>query len=202
MSRKVCSKSKSSSIFSGAVPTYRPGVRLQSFLYGGAKIWGQHTDDDRFAVFYNPHESRRYPLVVSTSNDGVAYDNLWAVHGEVPEQRYKGAFREAGPQYVRGIEEGTGNPPGDAVWLSYSMNKEDIWVASVPAPIGAVAPGWVDDDFDEFAPGPVPEGSTYEEVEGNVVIHNRIFMTSVAAVVVSRSDTEMVVLVEDGSVFF
>lgn len=61
---------------------------------------------------------------------------------------------------------------------------------------------WVDDEFEEFEAGPVPEGSTYEEVEGNVVIHNRIFMTSVAAVVVSRSDTEMVVLVEDGSVFF
>ncbi len=129
-------------------------VKLQSFIYGGAKIWGQRTADERFAVFYNPDESRRYPLVVSKSDDGVVYDKLWTVHGEVPEQRFTGAFREAGPQYVRGIEEGTGKPPGDTVWLSYSMNKEDIWVSSIPLPVRAEAVNWVDDDFEKMAPGP------------------------------------------------
>jgi hypothetical protein len=130
-------------------------VKVQSFIYGGAKIWGQRTGDGRFAVFYNPHESRRYPLVVSLSDDGIIYDRLWTVHGEVPEQRFTGAFREAGPQYVRGIEEGTGSPPGDNVWLSYSMNKEDIWVSRIQLPVRADTANRVDDDFDRIAPGPL-----------------------------------------------
>jgi hypothetical protein len=129
-------------------------VKLPSFRYGGAKVWGQGTGDGRFAVFYNPHESRRYPLIVNTSDDGILFDQLFTVHGEVPEQRFQGAYRETGPQYVRGIEEGTGKPPDGRVWLSYSMNKEDIWVTALPSTISAAAPGWVDDDFEALSPGP------------------------------------------------
>jgi hypothetical protein len=134
--------------------TWTQPVKLASFLYAGAKIWGQRTVDSRYAVFYNPHESRRYPLAVSTSDDGTVYDNLWTVHGEVPEQRFTGAYREAGPQYVRGIEEGTGRPPGDVVWVSYSMNKEDIWVSCIPLPLRADTRSRVEDDFDSLQPGP------------------------------------------------
>jgi hypothetical protein len=132
--------------------SWTPPVKLASFLYEGAKVWGQKTADGRFAVFYNPHGSRRYPLVVNTSEDGITYENLWGVHGEVPEQRYTGWHREHGPQYPRGIVEGNGNPPGGHVWLSYSMNKEDIWISRIQLPIQARASGWVEDTFD--TPGP------------------------------------------------
>jgi len=43
--------------------------------------------------------------------------------------RFSGIFKNLGPQYVRGIEEGNGNPPGLHLWNTYSMNKEDIWSA-------------------------------------------------------------------------
>jgi hypothetical protein len=65
-----------------------------------------------------------------------------------------------GPQYVRGIVEGNGTPPDAAAafWLTYSVNKEDIWVARVPVPVTAVAVGSVSDSFDTVAPGTLPAG--------------------------------------------
>ncbi len=57
------------------------------------------------------------------------------MHGEVSPMRYGGNYKSAGPQYVRGILEGNGTPPDGKLWVSYSVNKEDIWVASVPVPV-------------------------------------------------------------------
>ena len=66
------------------------------------------------------------------------------VHGEVPRQRYAGADKNIGPQYVRGISfwntDGSRNEP--AMWLAYSVNKEDIWVSRIPIPIQAEGSGW------------------------------------------------------------
>jgi hypothetical protein len=52
-----------------------------------------------------------------------------------------------GPQYVRGIVEGNGTPPGEALWVTWSMNKDDIWVSRIPVPVRAAASGPVRDDF-------------------------------------------------------
>jgi hypothetical protein len=76
----------------------------------------------------------------------------------VPVQRFTGRAREPGPQYVRGIGEGNGNPPGDNVWLAYSVNKEDIWVSYVPVPVRAQASGWVQEDFEQMPAGSIVKG--------------------------------------------
>ncbi|WP_460671793.1 exo-alpha-sialidase [Larkinella ripae] len=109
-------------------------VRAPGFVNSNAKIWGQKTSDGAYATVYNPSEFR-WPLAISTSKDGLTYRNLWLINGEITAMRYGGAYKSYGPQYVRGIEEGNGTPPGGNLWLTYSVNKEDIWVATVPVPI-------------------------------------------------------------------
>lgn len=112
---------------------YNP-LRAPHFVNSNAKIWGQKTSDGRYATVYNPSEFR-WPLAISVSNDGLTYDNLLLVNGEITSMRYGGAYKSYGPQYVRGIVEGNGTPPDGNLWVAYSMNKEDIWVASIPVPV-------------------------------------------------------------------
>lgn len=109
-------------------------VRAPKFVNSNAKIWGQRTSDGHYATVYNPSEFR-WPLAISTSADGLDYTNLLLVHGEITPMRYGGNYKSYGPQYVRGIEEGNGTPPDGNLWVTYSMNKEDLWVASVPVPV-------------------------------------------------------------------
>ena len=132
--------------------------KLPSVIVGHAKMWGQQTEDGRYGFVYNPHFEWRYPLVVTTSNDGRTFSNMSCVHGELPPRRYDGDAKDVGPQYVRGITQGNGNPPGNDMWLTYSMNKEDIWVSRVPLPIRHKADKWVSDNFDRMKPGGVVTG--------------------------------------------
>ena len=120
--------------------------RAEGFVNGNAKIWGQKTSDDRFAVVYNPSEFR-WPLAVSTSQDGLNYEDLLLVNGEITTMRYGGNYKSYGPQYVRGILEGNGTPPDGHLWVSYSMNKEDIWVSRISVPVLGQAPAHVNEDF-------------------------------------------------------
>ncbi|MGB3149248.1 MAG: exo-alpha-sialidase, partial [Maribacter sp.] len=106
-------------------------LRAPGFVNSNAKIWGQKMSDGRYATVYNPSEYR-WPLAVSTSDDGLNYTDLMLVHGEITPMRYGGNYKSYGPQYVRGITENNGTPPDGKLWVSYSVNKEDIWVASVP----------------------------------------------------------------------
>jgi hypothetical protein len=92
-------------------------------------------------------------LAVSTSKDGLNYTDLLLVHGEISRLRYGGAYKSHGPQYVRGIVEGNGTPPDGNMWLTYSMNKEDIWVASVPVPITSEVLVDVNDVFNKLPNG-------------------------------------------------
>lgn len=130
---------------------YSP-LRAPGFVNSNAKIWGQRTSDGRYATVYNPSEYR-WPLAVSTSDNGLEYKDLLLVNGEISPMRYGGNFKSYGPQYVRGIEEGNGNPPGKNMWVTYSMNKEDIWVAKVPVSITPKVGAQVNESF-----GDMPEG--------------------------------------------
>jgi hypothetical protein len=112
---------------------YNP-VRAPRFVNSNAKIWGQKTSDGKYATVYNPSEYR-WPLAISVSDDGLNYKNLLLVNGEITSMRYGGAYKSYGPQYVRGITEGDGTPPDGNLWVGYSMNKEDIWVASIRVPV-------------------------------------------------------------------
>jgi hypothetical protein len=126
-------------------------VRAPGFVNSNAKIWGQRTADGRYVTVYNPSEFR-WPLALSCSDNGLDYTNLLLVQGEISPMRYGGNYKSYGPQYVRGIEEGNGTPPDGQVWVTYSMNKEDIWVASIPVPVTATAPAHVQDDFSRMRP--------------------------------------------------
>jgi len=129
-------------------------VRCDSLTYGGAKIWAQRLDNGDYALVYNPTDSAaRHPLCVATSQDGIHFDGLAVVHGEVPPKRFWGREKRPGPQYVRGIVEGNGNPPGQDLWVVYSVNKEDIWISRIPVPISRQVTGPVEDDFTSMQTG-------------------------------------------------
>ncbi len=134
--------------FDGGASWTEP-VQAPTLVTGGAKIWGQRTDDDRYALAFNPHTAHRWPLVVVTGEDGITFDQMLTAHGEIPYPRFDGQYKSMGPQYVRGIVEGNGNPPGDDLWLTYSVNKEDIWITKLPLPIRGSVNEPVDDRFDD-----------------------------------------------------
>lgn len=120
--------------------------RAPGFVTKAAKVWGQKTSDGKYATVYNPSEFR-WPLAVSVSEDGLEYTNLLLVNGEISPMRYGGNYKSYGPQYVRGIQEGNGTPPDGNMWVSYSMNKEDMWISSIKVPITEKAATHADDDF-------------------------------------------------------
>jgi len=130
---------------------YTP-LRAPGFVNSNAKIWGQKTTDGRFATVYNPSEFR-WPLAVSTSNDGLNYTDLLLINGEISPMRYGGNYKSYGPQYVRGIVEGNGIIPDKNMWVTYSMNKEDMWVAKVPVPIVSTVKGNINEDFADLKSG-------------------------------------------------
>lgn len=130
---------------------YSP-LRAPGFVNSNAKIWGQKTSDNRYATVYNPSEYR-WPLAISTSDDGLNYTDLLLVHGEITPMRYGGNYKSYGPQYVRGITENNGTPPDGKLWVSYSVNKEDIWVASVPVPVKSEVKNDVNDVFNTLPDG-------------------------------------------------
>lgn len=130
--------------------TWSTPVRTPSFAVAEAKSWGQRMPDGRYAILYNPRRDNRHrwPLAIVTGDDGIHFDDLLAVQGEVPPRRYDGLDKAYGPQYVRGIVENNPRPPGSAFWVTYSMNKDDIWVARIPTPVTGTVTGPVNDTFD------------------------------------------------------
>ena len=137
----------------GGLTWAQPVERAKGFVNSNAKIWGQRLSDGTYATIYNPSEYR-WPLAISLSKDGYEYTTLNLVQGEVPPMRYGGNYKSYGPQYVRGIQEGNGTPKDSDLWVTYSMNKEDMWVAHIPVPVQTDAHSHADGT--EFS---VPNGS-------------------------------------------
>lgn len=125
------------SISSDEGATWLPAEEAESLLMAGGKVWGQKTPLGSFVLIYNPSidNVHRWPLALITSEDGLLFDNLLLVNGEVPPRRYAGMHKYFGLNYVSGIAEGNGTPPDSAIWICYSVNKEDIWVSRIPLPI-------------------------------------------------------------------
>jgi hypothetical protein len=139
-------------------------VKCGTLIMAGGKMWGQATKDGRYAICYNPIDldEYRYPLVVITGDDGIIFDNMVLVQGEVPPRRFMGRWKDFGPCYMRGILQGNGNPPGNDLWLTYSMNKEDIWITRIPVPIRFSVDSNVSDDFNDLETGAaVPDWNLY-----------------------------------------
>ncbi len=127
-------------------------LRAPGFVNANAKIWGQKTSDGKYATVYNPSDFR-WPLALSVSDDGLNYRNLLLVNGEITSLRYGGAYKSYGPQYVRGIQEMDGKPADGNMWVTYSMNKEDMWVSKIPVPVRDKVTTQVNDEFNALASG-------------------------------------------------
>ncbi len=129
--------------------TWSKPVRPPSLVTGNGKVWGQRTSDGRFALLYEPDKEKRFPLVIVTSDDGVAFRDMCVVHGELPIQRYEGANKNMGPQYARGVSEWSndGSWKDTGLWVAYSVSKEDIWVSRIPVPVHAGRTRPAADDF-------------------------------------------------------
>ncbi|WP_294069687.1 MGH1-like glycoside hydrolase domain-containing protein [Proteiniphilum sp. UBA1028] len=123
-----------------------PVERAKGFINSNAKIWGQRLSDGTYATVYNPAEFR-WPLAISLSSDGLEYKTLNLVHGEITPMRYGGNYKSYGPQYVRGIQEGNGTPPDGDLWVTYSVNKEDMWVSRIPVPVRLEATAHANDQL-------------------------------------------------------
>jgi hypothetical protein len=123
-----------------------------------SKYWIEQTSDNNYAMVFNPTSRLRHPLAVSLSADGQHFENLLTVHGELPVQRFPGLYKNMGPQYVRGIAEGNGDAPDGDLWVTYSVNKEDIWVSRVPVPVTAdVAETTLFSDFEDVPDSRLPD---------------------------------------------
>jgi hypothetical protein len=144
--------------------TWSTPVKLPTFTTAGAKISGRRTSDGRYALIYNPFEDNdhRWPLAIVTSDDGILFDNMLCVQGEVPLRRFVGHDKDFGSQYNRCVEEGNGQTPGSDLWVTYSMNKEDIWVSRIPMPVRDKVTHPVRDTFDNMVPGAaITDWNTY-----------------------------------------
>jgi len=132
--------------------TFSDPVKVNTFVMSGGKMWGQQTEDGRYAISYNPIDQTQYrfPMAIATSDDGIIYDNLLLVQAEVPARRFYGRWKDFGPCYMRGIIPGNGNPPGNDMWMTYSMNKEDIWICRIPTPVRYKVNEDVRDDFEDM----------------------------------------------------
>jgi hypothetical protein len=96
-------------------------------------------------------KTNRYPTIVMTGDDGHRFDGLFVLQGETPPRRFQGQYKSAGPAYFRGISEGNGDPPGDHMWVTYSINKEDIWIARVTTPVAGTETEPLREDFENVA---------------------------------------------------
>jgi hypothetical protein len=144
--------------------TWSPPVKVPTLQMTGAKISGRRTSDGRYALIYNPNidDDHRWPLAIVTGEDGILFDNMLCVQGEVPPRRFAGRYKDFGPQYNRVVEEGNGNTPGTDLWVTYSMNKEDIWVSRIPIPVRQRVTGPVRDTFDNLdIGGPITDWNIY-----------------------------------------
>lgn len=152
--------------------TWSPIVQIPTFIMDGAKVWGQSTSDGRYAIVYNPtiRSNYRWPLAMVTGDDGKYFDDLLCINGEVPPRRFDGMWKDSGSQYVRGIVEGNGDP-GNDMWVTYSVNKEDIWVSRIPIPVTGQVDQHVDDDFADMEVGHyIPNWNIYSPTWAPVAV--------------------------------
>ena len=135
-------------------------VNPPTLLAGAAKIWGQKTRDKNYMLAYNPDPTRRkrFPLVMVFGNDGIHFSNMRVVHGEYPPLRYPGKSKDFGYQYVRGVAAWSSDhsfADTTAVWMIYSVHKEDIWLSRIPLPARGEQASYPTDNFQNTKPGAI-----------------------------------------------
>lgn len=154
--------------------TWSAPEKADGISTSGGKCCLTRTSDGRFAIVYNPNPDgqHRWPLAVITGDDGYDYTDMLCICGEVPPMRYGGWLKNVGPQYVRTIMPMNDDSPDGYTWLTFSMNKEDIWIARLPATLTGTETAPVRDDFSAAA-GPLPDKwHTYSPRWASVRIEN------------------------------
>jgi len=146
-------KDQLTSLSADSGKTWTNLVRSKTLKTCNAKIWGEKTEDGLYALVYNHSATRRnrFPMVVMTSEDGHKFNNMLCLIGEVPPTRYYGWAKNPGPQYLRGIISGNGNPPGNHMWNVFSVNKEDMWIARTHIPITGKVDKHVNQNFENIS---------------------------------------------------
>ncbi|MNF87211.1 hypothetical protein D3C84_696700 [compost metagenome] len=127
------------------------GPRAESsIVMAGSKIWAQRLKNGKYLMACNPNPSneKRWPLAIAQSDDGLVYRDMFLLCGEVPVRRYAGKHKYRGMNYISGITDGSGEPPGESIWLTFSMNKEDLWVSQIPLAMETEETGLLDEQFD------------------------------------------------------
>tara|TARA_R110001583_G_scaffold195374_1_gene372387 strand:+ start:37535 stop:39529 length:1995 start_codon:yes stop_codon:yes gene_type:complete len=124
----------------------------RTLLTDGAKTWGQKTDDGKYVVIHNQSVTfrNRYPMTSVTSKDGHLFNDLLSLRNDNPPVRYQALHKNPGSQYYRGIIEGNGNPHGDDIWIVYSLNKEDIWIAKISTPLTGIEKEEINQNFENI----------------------------------------------------
>lgn len=134
--------------------TWSAKVNAWSLETNTAKVWGEKTQDGRYALIYNPSRNgaHRWPLVIVTGEDGIRFSGLAALVPEISPCRYEGGLKNFGAQYMRGIAECNPRPEEQKLRMTYSINKEDIWALEVPLPVTSTETADVMDDFAAMEP--------------------------------------------------
>lgn len=133
-------KNKYSTISLDEGKTWSKISKNNTLITDGAKTWAQRTDDGKYVLIHNQSATlrNRYPMTSITSEDGHIFTDLLSLRNDNPAVRYQAIHKNPGSQYYRGIIEGNGNPPGNDIWVVYSLNKEDIWMAKITTPITGI----------------------------------------------------------------
>ncbi len=142
-----------------------------------AKTWGEPLTTGRYGLVANrsinlpnpyqggstrPFSDVRTPLTITTSADGFLYDSDYlAISGDCGPQLYRNAAptdnKAVGASYTRGLtfvaNRENKTRPNDNMWVTYSTNKEYIWVTEIPKEVSATVANHVNDDLTGMAPG-------------------------------------------------
>ena len=85
----------------------------------------------------NNSDQASVPVLMVTSEDGIAFSHPYSVNGALPDQRYEGKFKGHGISYHRVLSHwnNDGTWTDNDLWLVYSLNKEDILISRIPFPL-------------------------------------------------------------------
>ena len=142
-----------------------------------AKMWAEPLTTGRTAIFYDlptdlPAPPQygwdvRTPFVAVASSDGLHFEGEpLVISGDPGPQMFRNVGevdnKTWGASYARGISWIANRENrarfNDNVWLTYSINKESIWIAEVPSDLSAVAAHHTADEFADCEPEGRVEG--------------------------------------------
>ncbi len=129
--------------------SWSPIEKSPTLITSTGKVWGQKMPDGNYALVYNPSpdSAHRWPLAITIGENGQDFYDLATIVPEISPCRYEGGLKNLGAQYMRGITEANEKPEDMAIWIAYSVNKEDMWIVRIPNPVETVWKGDIHDDM-------------------------------------------------------